>query len=92
MRKIIFRVHALQRMFERGMREHEVLHIIETGEMIETYPDDHPYPSQLLFGWYEDRPLHVVVADHADDQEMIVITVYEPDADQWEADLKRRKI
>jgi hypothetical protein len=33
----------------------------------------------------------VVIADNVDDQENIVITVYEPDPAEWEADFKRRR-
>jgi hypothetical protein len=33
----------------------------------------------------------VVVADNAHEKETIVVTVYEPDRDEWEPDLKRRK-
>ena len=50
-----------------------------------------PYPSRLVFGWHNLRPLHVVVADNTDDGENIVITAYEPDPEEWEADFKRRK-
>ena len=33
----------------------------------------------------------IVVADNTNDSENIVITVYEPDPEEWEADFKRRK-
>ena len=29
----------------------EVLHALETGEIIEKYPNDKPYPSALILGW-----------------------------------------
>ena len=41
--RIIFRVHALQRMFERRVTEEDIRHVLETGETIERYPDDKPY-------------------------------------------------
>jgi hypothetical protein len=59
--------------------------------VIEEYPEDTPYPSRLVLGWCGSRPLHVAVADNAAAQEMIVITVYEPDSAQWEPDLRRRR-
>ena len=65
--------------------------MIQTGETIENYPDDFPYPSRLVLGWHGLRPIHVVVADNIHDKENIVITVYEPDPSEWESDLKRRK-
>jgi hypothetical protein len=78
-------------MYQRGISEPEVRHVIGTGELVEDYPVDTPYPSRLVLGWHGQRPLHVVVADNADDKENIVITVYEPDLTQWESDFKRRK-
>jgi hypothetical protein len=74
------------------MSEDEVRNAIEAGETIEDYPNDFPYPSRLVLGWYGPRPIHVVVADNSDEKENIVITVYEPDPSEWEADLKRRKV
>lgn len=89
--KIIFRIHATKRMFERDVSEVEIRKVLENGETIESYPTDTPYPSRLVLGWVENRPLHVVVADNLDENEWIVITVYEPDPKRWEADYKRRK-
>jgi hypothetical protein len=89
--RVVFRVHAIQRMYQRVISEVEVRHVIVTGELVEDYPDDIPYPSRLVLGWSGDRPIHVVVADNADDQENIVVTVYEPEPTEWEADFKRRR-
>ena len=89
--KLIFRVHALQRMFERGITHEDVTRALVEGEMIEHYPDDSPYPSRLVLGWIEDRPLHVVVADNTKENAEIIITVYEPDSAAWEPGFERRK-
>jgi len=78
-------------MYQRSISEPEVRHVIATGEIVEDYPDDTPYSSRLVLGWHGRRPLHVVVADNTDDRENIVITVYEPDPAEWDADFKRRK-
>jgi len=89
--RVAFRVHALQRMFERGISEAEVRAVLEGGETIEHYPDDVPYPSRLVLGRKGARVLHVVVAEaHAEDL-TIVITVYEPDIDLWEPGFRRRR-
>lgn len=90
-RRIIFRIHAIQRMFERGIDEADVRVVLTTGEVLEDYPTDTPYPSRLLLGWRGIRPLHVVAAYNATDDETIVITVYVPDPDQWEDRFRRRK-
>jgi hypothetical protein len=90
--RLVFRVHAIQRMYQRSISAEEVRIVIKTGETIEDYPADFPYPSRLVLGWHGLRPVHVVVADNTIDRENIVITVYEPDSAEWEADFKRRKV
>ncbi len=89
--RLVFRVHAVQRMFQRRFSEQDIRRALESGEVIEEYPDDKPYPSRLVLGWLGSRPTHLVVADNDEAQETIVITVYEPDPEQWETDFKRRK-
>jgi len=78
-------------MWQRDISFSDVKHVIESGEVIEQYTDDVPYPSKLLLGWRESRPLHVVVADNEDHKELIIVTVYEPSTDFWYDDFKRRK-
>lgn len=89
--KLVFSVHALQRMFERQLGVEDVEAVIESGEMIEDYPNDKPYPSWLVLAWRGARPVHVVVAHNLRDNELIVITVYEPDPELWETDFRRRR-
>ncbi|HUY78952.1 MAG TPA: DUF4258 domain-containing protein [Ktedonobacterales bacterium] len=88
--RLVYRVHAVQRMAQRGVSENEVRLIMANGEVIEDYPTDSPYPSQLLLGWSAGRPLHVVAAQNDVDQETNIITVYEPDPARWTADFRRR--
>lgn len=88
---LVFRVHAVRRMFERGVSLEEVRSVVEKGEPIEHYPDQEPYPSRLILGWSGDRPLHVLAADNAAAGEIIVVTVYEPDRARWESDFRRRR-
>jgi hypothetical protein len=90
-RRIIFRIHAVQRMFERQISDKDVLRILQTGEIIEDHAEDTPYPNRLMLGWRGKRPLHAVAVDNANDDETIVITVYKPDPEQWKPDFKRRK-
>ncbi len=90
--KLVFRVHAIRRMFQRRIGAEEVRHILTAGEVIENYPDDLPFPSRLVLGWSGTRPLHVVAADNPMAQETIIITVYEPDPAEWQPDFKRRKL
>ncbi len=78
-------------MFERNVSVEDVKMVVSNGETIEDYPEDKPYPSRLVLGWSGTRPLlHVVVAHNLSDNEIVVITVYEPDLELWEADYRRR--
>ena len=61
---LVFRVHAIQRMFERAITKENVRQALATGKTIEAYPEDQPYPSRLVLGWAGTRPIHVVVADN----------------------------
>ena len=89
--RLIFRLHALRRMDERGVTDDDVRHILATGKVIEDYPDDFPYPSKLILGWCGDRPLHIVVATKMDTGERIVVTVYEPYSVEWGEGFERRE-
>lgn len=93
--RLIYRIHAVQRMAERGIGEEDVARVIAEGKEIESYPEDKPYPSRLLLGWVARQgspgrtPIHVVTA--AGENETIVITVYEPDPALWEPGFERRR-
>jgi hypothetical protein len=87
--RLMYRVHALQRMVERGIREEDVARVISEGKQIESYPQDQPYPSRLMLGFVERRPIHVVAAQA--EHEIIIVTVYQPDPSQWEPGFERRK-
>jgi len=90
--RLIFRYHAVQRMFQRGISLRDVRAALETGETIETYSDDAPYPSRLVLGWVGGtRALHVVVADDVAANEVIIVTVYEPDLVTWQPGFRRRR-
>lgn len=89
--RLVFRVHAIRRMFERRISDEDVRHVLKTGEVIQSYADDSPYPSRLILGFCGTRPIHALVADNNEDHETIVITVYEPDPAHWDPTYRRRK-
>lgn len=89
--KLIFRIHALQRMFSRSISEEEVRFVVEKGEVIENYENDTPYPSKLILGKFGLKNLHVVAAVNDADKEIIIITVYEPDPHLWYNNFKTRR-
>ena len=89
--KTIFRVHAVQRMFERDVSIKKVLGVIKTGETIEDYTSETPEPSRLILGFQGKRPFHVVTSENAEINEITIITVYVPDPEKWKKDFRSRK-
>lgn len=90
--KILFLPHAVQQMSrpERLISTAEVRHVVDTGEVIEDYPEDPRGYSCLLLGAGTDhRPLHIVCAPKA--EYLAIITAYLPSRDQWEDDMRTRK-
>jgi hypothetical protein len=88
--RLTFTDEAILRMRERRIMTREVEAVISSGEILREYPDDRPYPSCLVLGWVDERPLHVVYAVNAEGQERIVITTYQPDPALWDAEFKKR--
>ena len=92
--RVVYSSHAKREMREEefgAITDQEVYEAIQSGAVIEMYPDDKPYPSALLFGTTaSSRPLHAVYAYDSDHDQVIVVTVYQPDPARWE-DYRRRK-
>lgn len=87
-----FSAHAIQQMYQRNIANLEVLIVLESGDVVEDYPEDKPYPSKLLLGYVEQRALHVVAAKDEQSGRCFVITAYEPDPQRWTADFRTRRV
>ena len=85
----IYRVHAIERMFQRDISENDIKECVENGIVVESYKDDKPYPSFLSLYFIENRPIHVVYA-YDDEKNVIIITTYIPNSTKWENDFKTR--
>ena len=82
--------HATDRFRQRGIKTRDIRHAVQTGEIIEQYPDAYPYPSCLILGLSAGlRPIHVVMSDEGNSSR--IITAYFPSEEKWEADWKTRK-
>ena len=82
--------HCLERIQERDISISDVESCLQTGEIIEYYPDDFPHPSCLIYGHTkENKILHIVVG--SDGNTIFFITAYFPSTDKFEKDLKTRK-
>jgi hypothetical protein len=68
-----------------------VVSIIEVGQPIQEYADDKPYPSYLMLGYLNQRPLHIVVAKDDIENICIIVTAYQPSNEIWNSDFKTKK-
>jgi hypothetical protein len=77
------RVHALQRINERGILPHEVKEALLTCKVIEDYPHDKRGHSCLVWGkTSQGKDLHAVCGLSED--VLWIVTIYEPDPIEWE--------
>lgn len=90
-RKLRYTEHALNRMDQWKVDARILPALIKDGEVLETYPQDRPYPSRLILGWEGAEPVHAVAADVPGGEETIIITVYRPEADRWDNDFRTRR-
>ena len=89
--KVFVTAHAAERFRQRGIKAKDIRYAVQTGEIIEQYPDDYPYPSCLLLGMSVNlQPLHVVMRDEGNASR--IITAYIPDPEKWEPNFKIRKV
>ena len=84
-----FTKHALEKMFERAISPDQCIEAFRQNIVIEDYPKDTPFPSQLRMGKLSRKVLHIVVSFDGD--LVHFITAYEPDPDRWNADFSKRK-
>ncbi len=74
--------HASDRAARRGITSAEIEEAIENGEVIEDYPDDKYSPSCLIYGQTgSGKMLHILVSYPEITK---IITVYEPNPDEWD--------
>jgi hypothetical protein len=88
---IYFRIHAIQRMFERHVSAKNVSQALHTGEIVEDYSSEMPQPSRLILGFQGNRPFHMVTSENPETGRTTIITVYVPDPARWKKDFKTRK-
>ena len=86
-----FTRHAFKRAVERNISDKEIRESAECLELIEDYPDDKYSPSSLLLGFTQNgRAIHMQIS-RAEGNQVRIITLYEPDSDQWN-EYRRRKL
>ena len=88
--KYIISFTHTEKLRQRRIKAEDIERAVETGMIIEDYPEDRRGPSCLILGFVGKRPLHVVCG-RLDAEEILVITAYEPDLAEWESGGKTRK-
>jgi Domain of unknown function (DUF4258) len=84
-----YTVHGVRQLIALGLGRAEIEEIIRSGEIVEEYPQHHYGPCCLILGHTSvGKALHVVCSCRT---VVDIITVYEPDASEWESDLRTRK-
>jgi len=78
-------------MLERKISRADVQLAIYEGELIETYPEAHPYPTYLILGYSRGQPLHIVLALDNPNETAYIITAYVPSTAHFSDDFKTRK-
>lgn len=74
--------HALKRSDQREILISEVESVIQSGEIVEEYPEDTPYPSFLMLGYVRgDTALYVLGAQG--NELIYIITVHWLDPVKW---------
>ena len=85
--------HATIVRLERGIAIGAIEQALLTGEIVEGYPEDRPYPSCLVRGWLASGdPLHIVCSRGDFEPALRIVTLYEPDDTLWENDYKTRRV
>lgn len=75
----------------RKIEAKEIEEAICDGTIIEPYPEDPRGSSCLILGFTnKNRPLHIVCG-RLEEDEILIITAYEPDPKEWETDWKKRR-
>lgn len=89
-RRIDWTKHCLNRLSQRDILISDVKTEIYNGKIIEYYYDDYPYPSCLILGYNIDNKILHIVCGISEDT-VHIITVYYPNTDKWEEDMKTRR-
>lgn len=88
--KYEFSKHAVDQTILREISVSEIGEAVSAGEIIEDYPEDKYGPSCLVLGFTkQNRPIHIHCS-YPSRSFVKVITVYEPDPEQWIEFKKRR--
>jgi hypothetical protein len=79
-----------EKLRERKIGTEDIEETIRNGVLIEDYPDDPRGPSCLILGHSRGGALHVVCG-RLEEEQILIITAYQPDPAEWESDWRTRR-
>ena len=86
-----YSLHTVDQTILRHILRREIEEAVEEGEIIEDYPEDKYGPSCLIYGTtVQGRSLHIQCS-YPSRHKIKVITIYQPDPEEWIDYKKRRK-
>ena len=91
-KRILYLPHAVRQMSrpDRMITTSEVRQAVQTGKVIEDYPEDPRGHSCLILALGTDkRPIHVVCSPKS--EFLAIITAYLPNEGEWEDNFSKRK-
>jgi hypothetical protein len=80
------------RLGQRFIARETIIQAAENYEIVEEYPADKYFPSYLLLGRQGENAFHVLFGTDVDDQNVRIVTAYYPSPEEWEADMKTRRM
>lgn len=89
--KINWTYHVNMRLKGRFISREVILSSVDTYETIEEYPKDKYLPSYLIYAQHKDQTIHIQIAVNMENDNVVIVTAYEPTLDKWKEDFKTRR-
>jgi hypothetical protein len=89
--KILWTYHVNMRMKGRHIARSYIIEATNTYEVIESYPEDKYLPSYLVYANNNNILFHVLFAADIEDDNVRIVTVYEPNPLEWDEQMKIRR-
>ena len=91
-RQVFWTYHVNIRLAARFIPREVILGATASYESIESYPEDKYLPSYLLRAEHEGAVFHVLYATDVGHRNVRIVTAYWPDPEEWEDNLRRRRL
>jgi hypothetical protein len=89
---MLWTYHVNMRLQGRFIQRQTIIDAVDAYEIIEEYPKDKYLPSYLVLGQHGGDSFHVLFAVDVEGNNVRVVTAYRPSLEEWETDLRTRRI